>query len=203
MVADVLVELKAKEIDQTFTYSIPEHLLGQIVVGKRVIVPFGRQTLEGFVLKVEIRNVAFELRDILEVIDEEPILNNELLELGKYISKKTLCNQITAYQAMLPSALKAKHGFEVSKKFITYLKLIDSNYVAKNANQEKIINKLKNEDLLKNELKDISLSSINTLIKNGVIEEYEVEKYRIDEDSEIVKSDIILSDEQKNAIKTV
>ena len=48
MVADVLVELKAKEIDQTFTYKIPSNLLDKVEVGKRVLVPFGKQKLEGF-----------------------------------------------------------------------------------------------------------------------------------------------------------
>ena len=53
MVADVLVELKAKEIDQTFTYKIPSNLLDKVEVGKRVLVPFGKQKLEGFVLNFE------------------------------------------------------------------------------------------------------------------------------------------------------
>ena len=129
MVADVLVELKTKQIDQTFTYNIPDNLLNQVCVGKRVLVPFGKQRLEGFVLNVEIRNVDFNLKSIIEVIDEQSILNKELLELGKYISKKTLCNLISAYQVMLPTALKAKHGFEVSKRFVTYLKLINPNFL--------------------------------------------------------------------------
>lgn len=203
MVADILVEIKAKQIVQTFTYAIPNNLLEQVTIGKRVIVPFGSQTLEGFVLKVEKRKVDFELKNIIEVIDENPVLNQELLELGKYISKKTMCNLISAYQVMLPSALKAKHGFEVPKKYITYLKLIDYDYKPKNDNQKEVIDKLKNKDLSKNELKEISVSSINTLIKNKVIEEYEIEEYRLNNDDEIITSNIKLSDEQTVALQQV
>ena len=46
MYADVLVELKTKKIDKTFTYLIPDELKDKICVGIRVLVPFGRQTLE-------------------------------------------------------------------------------------------------------------------------------------------------------------
>ena len=52
MVADVLVELKAKEIDQTFTYQIPSNLLDKVENGKRVLVPFRKQKLEGFILDI-------------------------------------------------------------------------------------------------------------------------------------------------------
>ena len=203
MVADVLVELKAKQIDQTFTYNIPDNLLNQVCVGKRVLVPFGKQRLEGFVLNVEIRNVDFNLKSIIEVIDEQSILNKELLELGKYISKKTLCNLISAYQVMLPTALKAKHGFEVSKRFVTYLKLINPNFLPKNKQQELIIEQLLKGDCIKSDLKDISLSSINTLIKNKVIAAYEKEEYRLNNDIDIVLPNIKLSEEQQTAINTV
>ena len=51
MTAQVLVEIKAKSIDKTFTYNIPKYLESEVMVGKRVLVPFGRQKIEGFVLK--------------------------------------------------------------------------------------------------------------------------------------------------------
>ena len=52
MYADVLVELKAKQIDKTFTYLVPDNLKDKVKVGIRVIVPFGKQKLEGFVLNI-------------------------------------------------------------------------------------------------------------------------------------------------------
>ena len=141
MYADVLVELKSKGIDKTFTYLIPTTLKNEVVIGKRVLVPFGKQKLEGFVLNIESnKDIDYELKEIIEVIDDNPVLNNELLELGKYISSKTLCNLISAYQTMLPTALKAHKNFKVNKKFITLIKLIDYEYIPKNDNQKEIIN---------------------------------------------------------------
>ena len=50
MVVNVLVELSSKNIDKTFDYIVPSYLEDKIKIGKRVTVPFGHQTLEGFVL---------------------------------------------------------------------------------------------------------------------------------------------------------
>ena len=47
MNCEVLVELKSKNIDKTFTYSIPQALIDKVKVGIRVLVPFGKQKLEG------------------------------------------------------------------------------------------------------------------------------------------------------------
>ena len=89
MTIEVLVELKAKQIDQTFTYHVPKHLEPEIMVGKRVFVPFGKQKLEGFILKINTKqpNIDYELKDIIQVIDERPVINEEMMEIGKFISK--------------------------------------------------------------------------------------------------------------------
>ena len=76
MYAEVLVELKAKKIDKTFTYKINEKLKDKIKVGMRVIVPFGRQKLEGFVLKIKNSYEGeYQLKEIIENTDDNPILN--------------------------------------------------------------------------------------------------------------------------------
>ena len=139
MYVDVLVEIRAKRIDKTFTYLVPKELEDKIKIGIRVLVPFGSQTLEGFVLNIKNGiNIDYEIKEIKEVIDLEPVLNSEMLELGKYISKKTLCNLIHAYQTMLPSALKAHAFYTVNKKYITYIKLLDNSYTPKNDNQKEL-----------------------------------------------------------------
>ena len=140
MKIDVIIELKAKGINQTFTYLVPDKYKDKIKVGIRVLVPFGRLKLEGFVLEFNNNEINYELKSIIDIIDEEPILTKEMLELGKYISNKTLCNLINAYQTMLPRALKAKNGFNINKKYITYIKLIEYNYKPKNNKQKENLN---------------------------------------------------------------
>ena len=81
MIAEVLVEIKAKNIDKTFSYLIPKDFKEKIKVGIRVLVPFGKQKLEGFVLKIkENEKLDYELKEIISLIDEEPVLNQEMLE---------------------------------------------------------------------------------------------------------------------------
>lgn len=204
MYADVLVELKAKGIDQTFTYKIPDNLKQTIEIGVRVQVPFGHQTLEGFILKIsDTYNNEYEVKEIIKQIDEEPVLNNEMLELGKYMSKKTLCNLITCYQTMLPSALKAKNNFNVSKKYISYIILKNENNI-KNEKQKQIIEILKNnEEVLKSELIKISSSSLNTLLKNNNVEEIKKESYRLKQNISMEKQNINLTIDQKKAIEKI
>ena len=203
MVADVLVEIKAKNIDSTFTYRIPDNLVGKVVVGVRVNVLFGNNNIEGFVLNVEKRDVDFELKDIVSVVDDRPILNSEMLEIGKFLSKKTLCSLITCYQSMLPAALKAHKDFVVNKKYEVYVKLgvVDSKLTSK---QNEIFEYVKNNvEVLKSSCNDISASITKTLINKGVLVEFRREVYRLNNNFSIEKSNIVLNDEQKIVVDEV
>ena len=202
MFVDVLVELKTKKIDETYTYSVPSDLVKEIEIGKRVLVPFGKQKLEGFILNIK-NSVSFSTKDILEIIDDHPVLNSELLELGDYISKKTICNKITAYQTMLPTALKAKKNTKISKKYITYLKLVNNESV-KSSKQQEILDLFKNDKLvLKSTCQEVSVSSTNTLIKNGYLEEVKKEVYRLNNNIKKEKVSIELTKEQINTISKI
>lgn len=203
MIIDVLVELKSKKIDKTFSYLVPKRLEQDIEIGKRVLVPFGKQKLEGFILGTNHNHIDFELKQIYEVIDEHAVLNEELLVLGKYISKKTLCNLISAYQTMLPTALKAKNGTVIPKKYVSYISLNDDKYIPKNDKQKAILDMVKNSKIEKKKLADISISSLNTLIKNNVLKETKIESYRLKNDTDIVRNNVELTDEQKNVISKV
>ena len=204
MFIDVIVELKVKTLDKMFTYSVPFNLQDQIKIGKRVSVPFGKQKLEGFILNIKNKiNVDYEIKDVIEVIDEEPVLNEELLELGRYISKKTLSTLISSYQTMLPAALKAHKDFIINKKYQIYIKLKDKNYQGKNDKQKQIIELLKKGKVLKSEISKISLSSLNTLISKKILAEEKVEVYRLKNKEEIEENNIKLTNDQIRVIKQI
>lgn len=189
MIVEVLVELTARNVDKTFDYLVPPELLSKIKLGVRVIVPFGAQKLEGFVLKVKSiqeHHCSFDqLKEIIDVVDDEIVLNQELLSLGREISKTTLSTLISAYQAMLPVALKAKRGVKVSKKMESYL-ILGSNtfsFSPSNVSQQEIIALVeKNSRVLKSTLSKISTSSVKTLLKKGVLVEEKVETYRLNKE---------------------
>ena len=75
----------------------------------RVIVPFGPRNIQGFVAELKTESEFKQLREIIEPMDLEPVLNQELLALGSWLTENTLCFKIFAFQAMLPAALKAKY----------------------------------------------------------------------------------------------
>lgn len=209
MVCECLVELEHVFIDKTFTYKINKEQLPLLKVGMRVVVPFGKQTLEGFVLKIyENKDVSLEnkLKVIISIVDTYPILNEELLTLGKYISKTTLCSLMTSYQAMLPKALKAKKKVNMTPKYDTYICInygMYNNDIKFNASQEKILELLKENKKVKKEvLNKISVSSVNTLLKKNILLEEKEENYRYNLINE-EKIKFNLNEEQQKVYKEI
>ena len=180
MIVGVLVQLSNKNIDKIFDYKVNDEIKSKIKIGIRVEVPFGYQKLEGFVL--EIKNESStdrELKQVCSIIDSDIVLNEELLELGKKIKDNTLSTLISCYQVMLPKALKARKGTIINKKYDTYYKLNLNNDYKINSTQQKIIDLFKNKKLVsRKDILDVSLSSLNTLVKNNILVPIKKEHYR-------------------------
>lgn len=200
MVIGVLVEISAKMVDKIFEYSVPCDLESKIKVGIRVSVPFGRRTLEGFVLEIkDSKSTSKELKEIIDVIDSDIILNDELLELGKVMKKNTLATLISCYQVMLPKALKAKNNSNINIKYDTYYRL-NSEYdksIKFSDKQKEIIELVKDKPILRKDLVEISLSSVNTLIKKNVLIEEKSEHYRINYTKEETIKHKLTEEQQK------
>ncbi|MCM3165660.1 primosomal protein N' [Peribacillus frigoritolerans] len=108
-IASVIVDVPAKQTDREFDYRIPEKWNQVIKPGMRVIVPFGPRMVQGFVTGLKAKSDFAKLRFIKEPMDLEPILNDELLQLGDWLTNEAMCFKISALQAMLPAAMKAKY----------------------------------------------------------------------------------------------
>ncbi|MFJ7751992.1 primosomal protein N' [Peribacillus muralis] len=108
-IASVIVDVPAKQTDREFDYRIPEKWKQVIMPGMRVIVPFGPRMVQGFVTGLKGNSDFSKLRYIKEPMDLEPILNDELLQLANWLTKEAMCFKISALQAMLPAAMKAKY----------------------------------------------------------------------------------------------
>ncbi|MGN1401720.1 MAG: primosomal protein N' [Bacillus sp. (in: firmicutes)] len=108
-IASVIVDVPARQTDNTYDYLIPEQWEGMVVPGTRVAVPFGPRRVQGFVTGVKQATDIQKLKAIDALMDLEPVLNEELLRLADWLTKETLCLKITALQSMLPAALKAKY----------------------------------------------------------------------------------------------
>lgn len=205
MIAEVLVELSNKNIDKVFDYIVPKNLENDIKIGIRVTVPFGSQILEGFVLGVKNSTSLSSLKEIINILDKEVILDSELLELGKKMSLKYLSTLISCYQVMLPKALKAQAGTNINKKIEKYVEL---NIEMSNLSNYKITSKQKEIiDLISEKgtvlKKELSSSIVKTLVDKGILKEIEKEVYREVVTNTTLKEKYPLTNDQQKVVDTV
>jgi primosomal protein N' (replication factor Y) (superfamily II helicase) len=108
----------------TFTYAVPASLDGETLVGRRVVVPFGRRAMIGVALTESDRapDVArfktsakpSAIKEIAELMDFLPALPPKLIELGHWISRYYLSPVGEAFRAMLPPEIELRHDREYS-----------------------------------------------------------------------------------------
>lgn len=188
MIISVLVEISINKKEKTFDYLVPDEMKNMIQIGKRVLVPFGAQKLEGFIIDIKNKS-EYDLKPIIKVIDTEPILTEELLKLGKEISDDIVCNLIKIYQTMLPAGYKASNKTNMTIKEDKYIRLVSKDIgcdfikSSKAKKQIEIVNDLlENNMVLKNKY---SNNTIKSLLDKEIIVEEKKEKYRIDNTCEI------------------
>lgn len=100
-------------IDRTFHYRVPESLLARVGSGCRVLAPFGRRTMTGFVVAVVSAAPAGEfdlkdVKDIKDVLDAEPSFSEGFLAFAKRLGERSFTPWGAILQAALPPALVPK-----------------------------------------------------------------------------------------------
>lgn len=208
MYANVLVQYGVKSLDHTFTYHIPDQLIDLVLVGVKVRVPFGNQTINGFVVSLLQECDNTNIKDIIDVVTKELRLNEEMLELGKYIKEKTLCSLISAYQTMLPTSMKISNSKEDYKRYEVRISVCVSddeinNFI--NANLKKCKKQVELLEIIRENpqiKKDVNGSSLKKLLSLGLVKEESIPVYRINKINEIVDA-YTLNDEQQKAYDTI
>ena len=120
MFVDVILPVP---LDGFFTYSIPSSANEQVEVGKRVLVPFGRnKTYVGIIAsKHHQQPEGYQTKDILQVLDSTPMLLGNQLRLWQWIADYYMSPIGEVFKAALPSGLKAEDGYK--PKTETYIRL--------------------------------------------------------------------------------
>ena len=95
-------------ISKAYTYRVPQNLVNNIAIGKRVVVQFGRNRVyTAIIFSISDKApVGYEAKYILDVLDEFPIVTAQQLALWEWMSAYYLCTLGEVMQAALPSALK-------------------------------------------------------------------------------------------------
>ena len=99
-------------LDGTFTYSVPDTLAPQVRMGVRVVVPLGRsKTYTAMAVSTHNDKPEFDTRDIIQVVDDSPVLPERQLRLWQWISTYYMCALGDVFKAALPAGLKAEDGY--------------------------------------------------------------------------------------------
>lgn len=111
-IADVIVDVPVLQTNIPFEFKVPNHLQEDIAIGMRVIVPFGQgnRRVQGFITELKSDQIFDgELKEIIDIMDLEPVLNRELIDLGEWMAQSTYSFRISCYQTMLPTVLRARY----------------------------------------------------------------------------------------------
>ena len=182
MFAEVIIDIKNKQINRSFDYIVPKHLEPLIKPGFRVIVPFGRLKRTGYVINIK-ENSDFEenAKEITDCLDVKPVLNEELIDIAKYIAENNFSYYSVALDAMIPRALKVKY----QKIAVPYSK----------DNLEGEIKELfgRRKELVLDGLSNEALEIVYKNVENGLL--YLDTKLKRKKDDNIIKMVHLISDE--------
>src|SRR5215469_6143109 len=101
-------------LDMAFTYRVPP--AAAPVVGGRVLVPFRQQRTIGIVVELHDRQPKVATKNILSIVDPEPVLDDRLLRLGRWIADYYLAPIGEVFRTMLPLTAEFKRivGFRIT-----------------------------------------------------------------------------------------
>ena len=111
-IAEVIVDVPTLQTNNPYEFRIPTKFQNDIEIGMRVIVPFGmgNRRVQGFITDIKDNQIfEGELKEITNVMDLEPVLNQELIDLGEWMANTTFSFRISCYQTMLPAVLRATY----------------------------------------------------------------------------------------------
>ena len=101
--AQIVVNIPA--VSGVFDYAVPDSLAGRVGPGHLVVVPFGKQTVQGVVLRFVDQPSVPDVKDIIELVDEVPVLTRPQLALAETMAESTLTPLAAIVSLFLPVGL--------------------------------------------------------------------------------------------------
>ena len=220
MIAQIIINSNAKDLNKTFDYEIPEELQEKVKIGSRVLIPFGRMKKleEGFV--IGFKEVSEYKTKQIAKIEEGNFLNEEKVKLAKWMARRYFCNISDSLKLMLPPGTATKNienrikdkvaKFVYLKKDKEEIEFEIENEKIKSDKQLRILKFLMENDeiMISSDLEvftDTSKAVIKTLEKNGYIEIIEKQVQRNPFMHKVVQENkkLQFTEEQQNAYKKI
>lgn len=209
-IVEVLVQHAILNLNRPFSYLVDE----KINIGVRVLITFNRQQIVGYVLSVVETNktveeltteYGYEFKYIDEIIDNYPILNNELVDLAEQVSSYYYASTISVLHAMLPPSLRPSKGALTKAKiaYQTFVQVSESKPEKSSltAKQQEVFDFVKTKGQV--EKSELSSSIVSTLLKKGYfkLEYKQKNRLKLPEFEDQVAPNLTL--EQTNAVNAI
>ena len=208
LLVETLIEYASHSLDRPFSYIYKGNK--KIERGYRVLIEFNHREIVGYVLNVKQTNeskeeledsLGFRIDEIIDVLDNSPLLNDDLLKLADQVADYYLAPKISVLQTMLPPSLSPRKSSLKAPKiaYDQYVRVINDDETGLTNKQIELLRLLKTEDkVLKREIKSISV--LSKLLEQERVEIVLEEKRRLSLPDFVYEQPPELSEEQQAAI---
>ncbi len=209
MFASVIVDITNIDVDKIFEYAIGDM---PVQLGSRVKVPFGKKIIEGIVIGINENSVydVSKIKNVLEVIEDTPVLTNETVELMNYMKDSCYLTRASILRLFLPSEMRKG---KVKEKFENYISLVDDfsmdildSFRKSAVKQIEAIKYLHKNGKTKQSFlnSEFGNSAVKSIVEKGyaivTLEQNFRSPYK---KLEIKDKKIILTDKQQNAVESI
>jgi primosomal protein N' (replication factor Y) len=211
LVAEVVFNLP---LERPYTYSIPDALRDRIRPGQRVRAPLGRgnRRVTGYCVSVRpAQSAQRSLKPIEELLDSEPLLNESMLGLTRWIGERYLCGWGQVLESVIPAGVRRKSGTREVQCYILTPGSEEKLAASRLSRQQKSI-----VEILQRAGREVAVSDlceqagcgpgpISTLRGKGLISGVRI-RSEVEGDElapSVRQADLVLSDQQKQALDRI
>jgi primosomal protein N' (replication factor Y) len=161
----------ALPLTTTFTYTVPEELRPFVMPGKRVLVPFGRRRVTGYILQFCGNQGLENVKNILDILDEVPLFPESMIPFFKWIADYYIYPIGEVIKCALPSGLNV---FDFTTVALTESGKTSIKDMSLSSIEREIMQSVKNEpcsikNIFRSLNKDVPRSCISRLENKGLI----------------------------------
>ncbi len=170
LIAEIAVSGTLYSFDMLFSYTVPQNMR-KVQCGCRVLVPFGKGDSRriGVVMKLADGD-GLGLKPVLSLVDSDPVLSKEFINLTFYLHDNTFCTYFEAVKAMLPPAMNVtvKEKFRVNRNFNDF-KSLDSEATELFGKIQQFSDDAGLNDFISNFISENGRKTIDELCENSAI----------------------------------
>ena len=179
MTSFVQIVVNVPAVSGVFDYSVPESLAVTIGIGHLVIVPFGKQTVQGVVLRFVDQPSVREVKEVIELVDPEPVLTQAQIMLAEEMAKSTLAPLAAVVGLFLPVGLSQQVDTIYDLRITNYQSQVDAKTISPKTQrltiEDRILNLLRTRGALRGRQIDSHFAKVDWrktagfLVRKGVL----------------------------------